>query len=99
MRIILTIIFFVALTVLPRPIVAENPPSKDPLADGGPRVSVAELTPQAEQAIRKGLEYLSTNAKPDGGWGDGHRTASTALALMAFMVKGHFPDRPPYGRK
>jgi len=59
-------------------------------------VSVAELTPSAEQAIEKGLEYLGRTQAADGSWGK-HKTATTALSLMAFMVKGHFPDRPPYG--
>lgn len=66
-------------------------------ADNAPAaVSVAELTPKAEQAIEKGLEYLGRTQAADGSWGQ-HKTATTSLSLMAFMVKGHFPDRPPYG--
>ena len=59
-------------------------------------VSIAELTPRAEEAIEKGLEYIARTQQPDGSWGK-HKIATTALSLMAFMVKGHFPDQPPYG--
>jgi hypothetical protein len=75
---------------------AQNPPA----ANATQGVVVAELTPTAEQSIRKGLEWLAANQNPDGSWGTDHRVASTSLSLMAFMVKGHFPDqRPPYGDK
>jgi len=67
-------------------------------APGEGDVPVTELTPQAERAIQKGLEYLAATQREDGSWGQ-HKVASTGLALMAFMVKGHFPDRPPYGEK
>ena len=62
----------------------------------GAAVSVAELTPQAEQAIEKGLEFISRTQLGDGSWGK-YKAATTAVSLMAYMVKGHFPDRPPYG--
>jgi len=58
-------------------------------------VEVAELSPEAEAAINRGLAYLARTQKDDGGWG---RPAYTAIAMMAFMLKGHFPDRGPYGR-
>lgn len=75
------------------------PPVLPMLAQDAGGVSVAELTPQAEKAIKKGLEYLANTQKEDGSWGTNFRVAGTALGLMAFMVKGHFPDRPPYGDK
>ncbi len=61
------------------------------------KVRVAELSPAAEQAIEKGLRHLANTQKADGGWGQEHRVAHTALALMAFMVKGYMPEQPPYG--
>ncbi len=68
-------------------------------ADAGQSgVGVAELTPKAERAIDKGLEYLAKTQHTDGSWGK-HKTATAALCLMAFMVKGHFPGRPPYGEQ
>jgi hypothetical protein len=60
-------------------------------------VQVAELTPDVEQAIEKGLEWLVRTQAADGSWGTDYKTASTALGLMAFMVKGHFTEKPPYG--
>lgn len=52
-------------------------------------VGVAELTPEAEAAIDSGLTYLARQQKGDGGWGG---PAETAVVLMAFMLKGYFPD-------
>ncbi|MCY2932308.1 MAG: terpene cyclase/mutase family protein [Planctomycetota bacterium] len=75
------------------------PPVLPMLAQDADGVSVAELTPQAEKAIKAGLEHLARTQKEDGSWGTNFRVAGTALGLMAFMVKGHFPDRPPYGEK
>lgn len=60
-------------------------------------VGVAELSSSAEKAIEKGLRYLVRNQNGDGSWGKTYPTAETAVALMAFMVKGHFPKRGPYG--
>jgi len=63
------------------------------------KVRVAELTPRAEAAIERGLRYLATHQNPDGSWGERYPAAITALSLMAFMVKGHFPAKGPYGRQ
>ena len=60
-------------------------------------VPVAELTPDVEKAIQGGLDWLLRTQAADGSWGGSYKTASTALGLMAFMVKGNFPERPPYG--
>jgi len=61
------------------------------------RVGVAELSPQAERAIDRGLAYLAARQNADGSWGAGYRAAMTGLSLMAFMVEGHFPEQGPYG--
>lgn len=61
-------------------------------------VDVAELSPEAEKAIDSGLEYLVKSQNKDGSWGREHEVGHTAFALMAFMVQGHFPERPPYGK-
>ena len=64
------------------------------------RVQKAELSPEAEAAIDRGLRYLAAHQnKADGSWGSQYRPAMTALTLMAFMVKGHFPGRGRYGRQ
>lgn len=77
----------VALVVVPRGALAE-----------GPRVSVAELSPQAESAIDKGLAFLAKSQRGDGAYGGQHSAAVTGLGLMAFMVKGHMPGEGRYGQ-
>lgn len=63
-------------------------------------VGVAELSPQAELAIDRGLAWLADQQKPDGSWGGGEDVAGiTSVALMAFMLKGYFPERGQYGDK
>lgn len=62
----------------------------------GQGVKVAELTPDVEKAIERGFAALLKTQQTDGSWGN-HKVASSALSLMAFMVKGYFPERPPYG--
>lgn len=44
--------------------------------------------------IDKSLEYLAKQQRPDGAW-DGNN-APNALALLAFMGRGHVPGRGPY---
>lgn len=61
------------------------------------KVRVAELSPRAEASIDKGLRYLGQTQNPNGSWGQANQVAITSLALMAYMVKGHFPDREPHG--
>ena len=61
------------------------------------KVRTAELAPEAERAIDSGLRFLSRQQNTDGSWGKQYKEANTALVLMAFMLKGHFPDKGPYG--
>ena len=67
----------------------------DPAGSG---VRIAELTHQAERAIDNALKFLARTQAPDGGWDTGYRAASTAVALMAFMLQGHFPKHGRYGK-
>ncbi len=62
-------------------------------------VRMTELTPAAEAAIEKGINWMARTQSADGSWGGNHKPAITALTLMAFMVKGYFPGRPPHGDK
>ena len=65
---------------------------------GSGHVGVAELSPEAERAIDRGLEWLATKQKTDGSWGGGEDVSGiTAVALMAFMLKGYFPEHGRYG--
>jgi hypothetical protein len=60
------------------------------------------ITPEAQRAIDRGLEYLSRSQHNDGGWGDRApyqgNLAVVSLAGMAFLAGGHHPGRGPYGR-
>ncbi|MBS3734068.1 MAG: terpene cyclase/mutase family protein [Phycisphaerae bacterium] len=60
-----------------------------------------ELTERTQTAIDRGLEYLAATQNPNGSWSreDQYAVADTALGLMAFMVKAHFPGEGPYGDK
>jgi hypothetical protein len=61
------------------------------------KVRTAHLSPRAERAIDRGLQYLASRQNENGSFGARYQEACTALALMAFMLKGHFPERGPYG--
>ena len=61
------------------------------------RVARVKLTPEVQEAISKGLVFLSKTQKQDGSWGDKHPVADTSLALMSFMLHGHVPGRGSYG--
>ena len=61
------------------------------------KIRVAELSPRAEAALDKGLRYLAQTQNAGGSWGENNQVAVTSLSLMAFMVKGHFPEREPHG--
>lgn len=60
-------------------------------------VGVADLSPQAEQAIDKALVYLAAHQRPDGSFCDKHDVAVASLSIMAFMVQGHQPEVGDYG--
>ena len=82
-----------ALAVLPGSARAQDAEAEPP-ARG---VTTTELSPQVEMAISKALRHLAKTQNPDGSWGKTYKGAETALALMAFMVKGNFPNRGVYG--
>jgi prenyltransferase beta subunit len=70
----------------------------------GPRA--AEIDPDArdlvrvEAAVDRALEYLAAQQQPDGTWPQGvsqrPNTGINSLCLLAFMGRGHVPDRGPY---
>src|SRR5436190_6327743 len=45
-------------------------------------------------ATTRALEYLRSKQKPNGSWHENQ--AMNALALLAFMGRGHVPGRGPY---
>ena len=67
---------------------AENAPIED------------EITPELEEAVRRGLEYLKSVQNQDGSLGRGrlaHHAGISALAAIAFMAQGSVPGRGTYG--
>jgi hypothetical protein len=72
---------------------ADDPPDDQKPAD--------LITPAAQLAIDRGLDYLARNQHLDGSFGTGqHRgnVAITGLVGLAFMAGGHQPGRGTYGR-
>ncbi|MCX7431103.1 MAG: terpene cyclase/mutase family protein [Planctomycetia bacterium] len=64
-----------------------------------PDADARELV-RIEAAVDRALEYLATNQKPDGSWPQAvspqPNTGIDSLCLLAFMGRGHVPDRGPY---
>jgi len=54
----------------------------------------ARVIEQVTEAIDKGLEYMAGKQRPDGSWFDNN--AVNALAILAFLGRGHVPERGPY---
>ena len=55
---------------------------------------------RVDRAISRALRYIASQQHPSGAWridAFGESTASTSLAVMAFMAAGHVPGEGPYG--
>src|SRR5262249_55134613 len=61
--------------------------SADPLTE----IKVVE---RVRTRTTRALDYLRSKQRPDGGWATNN--AVNALALLAFMGRGHTPGRGPY---
>lgn len=62
--------------------------------------AVTRADPKVEASIKKGLDYLRSQQKPNGAWeaSFGEATSVTSLAVLSFMACGHLPGQPgPYG--
>ncbi len=57
-----------------------------------------EVTPQSEQALELGLQWLAANQGPDGNWRC-HDLGLVGLGALAFLAAGHAPGRGPYGQE
>ncbi len=75
--------------VLGVPVQAQSPapPPADPLTE----IKVVE---RVTAAVDRSLTYLAAQQKPDGSWHNNN--AVNALALLAFMGRGHTPGHGPY---
>src|SRR6187455_2420412 len=60
------------------------------------------LEKEIDASIRRALSWLATEQQVSGAWTTndfGESTATTALAVMAFLAGGHVPDEGPYGKR
>lgn len=71
-----------AFAGMPPPSKAQDPPAEIKIVE---RVSAS---------VDRGLEYLAAKQKPDGSWHNNN--AVNALAILAFLGRGHVPGRGPY---
>ena len=55
-----------------------------------------EITPQSEEALRRGLDWLAANQGPEGNWGS-NDLGLVGMGALAFMSAGHAPGRGKYG--
>ena len=62
------------------------------------QVRLAEMSPELEKAIDRGLSYLQLSQNADGSWGTHNKVTETSLAIMAMMVPGHDPLDKLYGQ-
>lgn len=58
-----------------------------------------QIPPKVEHAVDRALAWLAKNQSADGSWprGDASSTAVAALAVKAFLARGHVPGQGPYG--
>jgi hypothetical protein len=76
--------------------VRAQPPKLEP-APGSSKIdplTEIQVVERVRQATSHALEYLRSKQQPDGSWG--RNNAVNALALLAFMGRGHTPGRGPY---
>lgn len=77
--------------------VAQPPPGEDRSRDSE---GILLVTPQAQQAIDRGLEFLASRQHPQGSIGSGQYSENIAcagLAGLAFLSNGSTPGEGPYG--
>ena len=55
-----------------------------------------EVTPQSEQALELGLEWLAQNQGPEGNW-ESNDLGLVSMGVLAFLSAGHTPGRGKYG--
>jgi len=56
-----------------------------------------EITPQSEQALARGLQWLIENQGPEGNW-QSNDLGLVSTGALAFLSAGHLPGRGRYGQ-
>src|SRR5438876_7417723 len=72
-----------------------------PRANGAEELLPKYITPQAQKAIKNGLDFLAKQQAPEGNFpnssdGAEYAVTMTSLAGMAFLANGNTPNRGPY---
>ncbi len=57
-----------------------------------------EITPQSEEALELGLDWLAKNQGPEGNWGC-NDLGLVSMGALAYMSAGHAPGRGKYGKE
>ena len=55
-----------------------------------------EITPESEQALERGLQWLQKNQGPGGNW-ESDDLGLVGMGALAFLAAGHMPGRGKYG--
>jgi hypothetical protein len=96
-----SMLFALAVALAGSPALAARPAKPDKLAANPNQVRGDEITPQQQEAVRKGLAWLAAHQQRDGSFGAGNNAGKhagiTALAGLAFMQAGNLPGRGQYG--
>ena len=87
---------------LPSPAITQKKaakPAAKPVAKSAKSATVAPLTEanvvgEVTEAVDRSLAYLASKQRPNGSWDDNQ--APNALAILAFLGRGHVPGRGPY---
>lgn len=76
---------------------ARSQPPASPPTTAAP-LTEARVLERVTAAIDRGLEHIASKQNGDGSWNTsgGRNNAINALALLAFMGRGHTPGRGPY---
>ena len=62
----------------------------------------AAINDKIDQAVRRALQWLAGEQQASGAWTTndfGESTATTSLAIMAYLASGHVPMEGPYAKK
>ncbi len=54
-------------------------------------------SPECEEAVKKGLDWLAKKQNADGSWGANHKAGMTGLALLAYLGHCETPESLKYG--